>query len=135
MRSIFWILAVTLLLGQSCHGLVREEKIIGDFYLVAVDSETETSLSFKISDGSYIGIVPATVYSAGYDSKYVYAKQHPEGANGKTNYYIIPIKVKDQYRVDEEVIGPLNKTQFTEKLYELGVTKSEDLFQITIDNL
>jgi hypothetical protein len=104
--------------------------------LIAVDSEQEMHVAYEISDdGSYLGVIPATVYSVGYDEKFIYAKQHPEGPNGKTNYYLVPVKISNPYRVEDEVIGPLNENEFYEKLRELGVTEIDNLFHTTIKNL
>lgn len=136
MRKSILIVIVVTLLCQSCQNFVHEEKITDRFFLIAVDSNQEMDVSYKVSeDGGFIGIIPAIVYAAGHDSKYVYAKQHPAGPNGKTNYYIVPIKITNPYKVEDEVIGPLDENQFYKKLDELGVAKKDDLFQITLENL
>lgn len=134
-NNFFCVLGIIVHLLQSCQGLVHEQQITGDFYLIAVDSENEMSVSYKVNKGGYIAIIPAVVYSVGHDSNYIFAKQHPEGRNGKTNYYIVPIKVSNPYRVEEEVIGPLNENQFYEKLDEFAIMERDNLFQTTIDNL
>jgi hypothetical protein len=134
-KNIYFTLVSMIFLLQSCQDLAHEEKIVTDFYLIAVDADTDMSLSYKVNEGGYIGIISPTVFSVGYDSKYLYAKQHPEGPEGKTNYFIVPIRIKNKYRLDQEVIGPLDKHQFVRKLSELGVTENKELFQITIDEL
>ncbi len=127
---------IAMLTCISCQDFVHKERIVGDFFLVAVDSDQEMDISYKISnDGDFIGVVPATVYSIGHDSLYIYAKQHPDGPDGKTNYYIIPIEVQHPYNVEEGVIGPLDKNQFYKKLDEFKVVRRDDLFQTTIENL
>jgi len=130
------IVVISILTCVSCQDFVHKEHIAGDFFLVAVDSDQEMDISYKISnDGSFIGVVPATVYSVGHDSLYIYAKQHPDGPDGKTTYYIIPIAVQNPYKVEEGVIGPMDKNQFYKKLKELKITKRDDLFRRTFEDL
>jgi hypothetical protein len=130
------ITILSVLFFQSCQTFVHEERIIDNFYLIAVDSDQEMHVSYKVSsEGDFIGIIPAVVYSVGYDSKYVYAKQHPETSNGKTNFYIVPISVSNVYRLQQEVMGPFNKHQFDKKLNELGVSNQGNLFSITLNDM
>jgi hypothetical protein len=127
------LILIAVYLCQSC-GFAYEEHIVGNYYIVAVDSDSDAGLSYMVNEGSFIGVIPSVVFSVGHDSKFVFVKQHPDGPNGKINYFIVPIEIKNKYKVDEEVIGPLNENQFNAKLIQLGVSKTDDLFQVTLQD-
>lgn len=62
-------------------------------------------------------LIPAFVFATGYNSKYIYSKQHPLLENSKekinisiTNYYIIE-RTKSIFQ-DKPIFGPFNKTEF-----------------------
>ena len=73
-------------------------------------------------------LVPAYVFAVGYDSRFIFAKQHPLRPNSKekidttvTNYYIIE-RTKNEFQ-DKPKYGPLAKTGFDSLCSKLGVVK------------
>ncbi|MDR2805906.1 MAG: DUF3997 domain-containing protein [Dysgonamonadaceae bacterium] len=90
------------------------------------------SLSYDLGDGSYIGVVPPTLFAAGYDDEYIIAKQHPRnGVYGHgdidknvTYYYIVPLKYKVHHSPDENRMGPLSEEEFSAKRKELKMSDS-----------
>lgn len=69
------------------------------------------------------------IYSVGYNSDYIIAKQHPQKGDfysepdySITNYFIIDIEENNKgYK--QGVIGPLTKEQFDSKMDELGISE------------
>ncbi|HEX4850918.1 MAG TPA: hypothetical protein VFV08_08940, partial [Puia sp.] len=82
----------------GCMNAVSRQEIVKNFYLMTVDVEEQSSLTYgDEKDGGNYGIVigPA-VFAVGYNDRFIIAKQHPWAA-GKavnkavTNYYILPV--------------------------------------------
>ncbi len=122
----FMFLLASTLLVCSCRGLFEDKEVAGNFHIVALGSKYDMSLGYEINDGGFINIIPHVVFAVGYNEKYIIAKQHPldikAGLNKKvTNYYIIPVSVKDQYWIEKEVIGPLTNEAFDERRKELNI--------------
>ncbi|HKB59036.1 MAG TPA: hypothetical protein VKC56_03230 [Gallionellaceae bacterium] len=94
----------------------------GPYSLVWIDTAENVSLVRRLDDGNSIGRVDATVFSVGWDGRYVVAKQHPAGDRKITNYYIV-----DSHRdsalanVDQSVIGPLTEEAFRKKARALNL--------------
>jgi hypothetical protein len=106
---------------------VRNEHIIDNYYLLAIDSESDISISYKLNNGDYIGVVNGGIYAFGYNDDYIILKQHPLNKVGDliketTLYYIIPIdKNISQYKVDQNKIGPLHEDEFFKMRNELSI--------------
>ena len=64
-------------------------------------------LSYVLGNSSSIGRVDARVFAAGWDGRYLVAKQHPKGDKSVTNYFIIDSQ-KDSPSADAKqvVTGP-----------------------------
>ena len=87
------------------------DRIVDDYEVGWIDLEESRSL--------YRGeqIVSAYVYAVGYDSKYLFVKQHPTFSDSlvkidqrSTNYFIVERKI-DRY-LKSPVYGPLTRIQF-----------------------
>ncbi len=122
-----WLLIVLLLSG--CMGFLSKENIIGNYYLIAADTEEQMSLSYcdPADKNGCIGIIEATVFSVGYNKDYIIAKQHPRvfpNAPNKdiTNYFILPIGKKGtDWGNNYGLIGPLTLDQFNKQGKELNL--------------
>ena len=134
MRShfILTILLATVILS-SCWGFAEEIQIIDRYHLLAVDIDTDMSLSYKLKDGNYVGIVDQTVFSVGFNDDYIIAKQHPDNDHNTINYFILPIIKNYTYSPDDGLIGPLTMKQFETKTKELGIAQLT--FTKTIEKL
>lgn len=114
-------LLVSLLFISGCGG-VSEYKVVGRYYLVAVDYVKEgTSLNFQLDDNSSYGVVKETVFAVGFNESYIIAKQHPSNNRAITNYFIVPIYTENTLWAEKGVIGPLTLEQFNEKRKELNI--------------
>jgi hypothetical protein len=122
---IFIIMIMSFLLG--CQGFVKNDKLIGNYGLVAVDDDIQSCLCHfdpAQKDGC-VPVVTQTVYSIGFNSKYIIAQQHPNNNRKIINYFIVPVNYKNKHWGDNfGSIGPLTLEQFNEKRKELGIPDS-----------
>ncbi|TDO22375.1 DUF3997 domain-containing protein [Pedobacter duraquae] len=122
--SLFIILLISSCGGIGAH---RRVQIIGNYYLLAPDLDTEMAVSYKDTESSYSGIVSSMVFEIGHNKDYIIAKQHPndlkKGIDSTvTNYYIIPIKQELKTFTDPKSLGPFDLAQFESKRKDLGIT-------------
>jgi hypothetical protein len=131
MKKLCFIIIIAV---TGCQGFVIDKTVAGKFHLIAVDVKENLSLSYNLNNGDYIGVVNQTVFAVGHNDKYIIVKQHPQilGKNF-TDYYIVPVIVKNQYWIEKEVIGPLRRDQFEQKKKELNIENLE--FTIVYENL
>ncbi|GAB4044883.1 hypothetical protein [Spirosoma jeollabukense] len=115
-----WLLAILLI---SCQDLAVEEHIVGNYYIIATDSENEKCLSYATKTGAYICITPSSTFSVAYNTKYVVAKQHPimeeNEKNSITNYYIHERQNVKPELFKNIVEGPLYEEVFEGKKKQL----------------
>jgi hypothetical protein len=105
----------------GCKG-VSDEQVVGRYYLVAMDYvKEETSLSYKLEDGNYVGVVDKTIFAVGFNDNYIIAKQHPSNNRAITNYYIVPIYKENTLSPEKGLIGALTLEQFNEKRKEFNI--------------
>lgn len=85
----------------------------GRFALLWIDLPEQLSLSYDQGDGTWDTVVNATVFAAGWDGRYLVAKQHPNGDKQVTNYFIVD---SQRYAITAKresfVTGPLNESDF-----------------------
>jgi hypothetical protein len=104
--------------------------LVGNYYLTKGDYvDEELDLSYDLGNGSYIGVVPPTLFAIGYDDEYIIAKNHPHKFGDPVNkdityYYIVPLKYKVHHSPDENRIGPLSEEEFKAKRKELKISDS-----------
>lgn len=92
----------------------------GPYALVWIDDPNKVTLSRDVGNDAFITRVDDTVFSVGWDGRYVVAKQHPGGIRHITNFYIVDSQ-KDSTYADSSaaVIGPLGAQEFEQKAREL----------------
>ncbi len=96
----------------------------GPYALVWIDTAENTSIGRDLGDGSSIGRVDRTVFAAGWDGRYLVAKQHPNNDRSKTNYFIIDSR-NDTDLTDPTLVvtGPLTEPEFQQKSIDLRLPK------------
>ena len=132
MKAKIIFLSISCLLS-SCIGFDTKDKVVGNYYLVAPDDESQLSLDYcdpGDQNGGCGGVIGSTVFAVGYDKEYIIVKQHPNNARNITNYFILPLK-NGAEPTNSELIGPLTSEQFSDKKKELKV--SPDI-KFTIEN-
>ena len=126
MKAYLWlVLAMVLLSG--C-GEVHEEHLVGPYDLSAIDLEQQMSV-YHSDNAARIG---ETVFSVGWNKRYLVAKQHPNNNRSVTNFFYLDM-TKDGPYFDPKasVVGPLTEAEFARKQAELGLPS----FQRTITSL
>ena len=113
---------IALLGVVACNGL-SDNQVVGRYSLVSVDAKENTTLSYQLEDGNYVGVVDKVVFAIGFDDSYIIAKQHPSNNRGVANYYIVPVYKKPTLSPEKGVIGPLTADQFMVKRKELGISE------------
>jgi uncharacterized protein YxeA len=140
MKTIIYLIIFLIL--TNCiggGGFVIDEKVTGNYYLTATDVIEQLSLSYHTEDmGDIYGkVIGETVFSVGFNNKYIIVKQHPtieDKSNLKiTNYYILPLKEKMDWKTNNGLIGPITLDKFNLTCKELHI---EDIkFAINYKNL
>lgn len=95
----------------SC-GMAYEEKIIGKYFIVGVDTKHDLSLSYSLGDGSYVGKAPGNLLRFGFNDTFLVAETE-EGISTHTSYYVIDMMKDSEYAHEENFrIGPLSESEF-----------------------
>jgi hypothetical protein len=117
---------------SGCGDFVHDEHLIGPYDLSAIDVGDQMSVYYELSNGGGIGRIDQTVFSVGWNTRYIVAKQHPDNNRSVTNFYYLDM-TKDSPYADPKVsvTGPLTEAEFTRKKAELGLPP----FSRTIDYL
>ena len=110
--------------------MVHDEHLIGPYSLGAVDAGEQMSVYFDLPDGNGVGRINETVFSVGWNSRYLVAMQHPNHNRSITSFYYLDM-TKDSAYADPSVsvTGPLTQEEFSQKQRELGLPP----FSRTID--
>lgn len=131
MKNFFHGLLLLLLSCSGNMGFAYQEKIVGNYYLIAIDNIDQCGISYhKPSDGPDYGlIITETVFAVGYNNNFMIIKQHPRTwpspPNKKiTNYYILPIKNEMNWRTNNGLIGPLTEGEFIENRKKLQIPET-----------
>jgi hypothetical protein len=105
----------------SC-GFAHDETLTGPYRLVAVDTQEEMSICYTLEKGNCVGRVSGTIFSVGWNERFIVAKQHPRNNREVTNYFILEM-ARDNRLADPSasVTGPLSSTEFEEKAVSLGL--------------
>jgi len=114
------------LLLSSCFGLFDSgsDNVIDDYEIIWIDMHENRSLNKREQ------LVPAYVFAAGHNEKYIFVKQHPlipksEDIIDKkiTNYYLIE-RTNNVFQ-DKPMYGPLTKNKFINLCQKLKIEKVE----------
>lgn len=120
---LFRILTATVLLSSITSCSLFDSGIEwrgGPYALLWIDTADNISLCRDLGNGSWSGLVDATVYSIGWNGRYVVAKQHPAGDRTKTDYYIIDSSPDSDLKTQSDIVlGPLSKDEYSKKATEL----------------
>lgn len=132
MKKFIYAILLSISL-TSCFSLYDNgsDTIVDGYEVIWVDLHESRSLK----KGEIL--IPAYIFAVGYNSKYIFSKQHPllenstEKINLKvTNYYIIERTLN--FLQDKPVFGPFDKTDFEKKCQELSIKKPT--FDLTFPN-
>ncbi|MDQ3072051.1 MAG: hypothetical protein M3Q97_02125 [Bacteroidota bacterium] len=118
--------------------------VTGRYYVVERDYVDKNSkLSFELESGTYIGIVKPTVFAAGFNDSFIFAKRHPmelfesHPRMDITEWYIVK-RNRDSNGNDLEPVdtfGPYSEQHFYTKLSKLGVQRDSVAFTIVKESV
>jgi hypothetical protein len=113
------VLSLVSAILSGC-GFAHDERLTGDYRLIAVDSVEEMSVCRRLPDGNAIGRIGETVFAVGWNDQYIVAKQHPAKNRNVTNYYFLDISRDSTYAdPSQSVTGPLTEAVFNQRKAEL----------------
>ena len=117
----FRFAALTAICGiLSGCGFVHDERLTGDYRLIAVDVMEQMSVSLSLPGGSAIGRINETVFAVGWNDRYIVAKQHPANNRSITHFYYLDISRDSTYaEPSQSVTGPLTEAEFAQRKAEL----------------
>jgi len=100
---------VIVLWPVACNlGFAYEEKLIGDYGLIAVDEMEQMSVCKFRNGGGGVAVINETVFAAGWNDEFLIAKQHPNHGSidrSVTNFYILRV-------TDGELFGPYTESGY-----------------------
>lgn len=128
--SAIWTL-LSLQLISGC-GYVHDLHITGPYHLIAVDIDSQMSISYDLGGRSAIGRIDETVFAFGFDQRFIVAKQHPNGDRSITNYFYLDMAKDSEFaEPSDSVTGPLNLEEFEKAAKRLNLPN----FSHTIESL
>lgn len=109
LQAFLWIVSFGLLLLLSGCGFAYDERLVGNYYLVAVDVATEKMISYELPDGGLAPRIPRQVDSVGWNEQYIVAR-----CNGSDKeYYFLCIGKDSPYSLVRDCVeGPMELSEF-----------------------
>jgi len=89
----------------------------GPYALLWIDLPENVQLAYHQGKGGWAPLVEYRVFAVGSNSRYIVAKQHPNGDKSITNFYLID-RSKDEFHC---VQGPMNELNFSKASKDLGL--------------
>jgi len=86
------------------------------------DISEQMGVCYTLEKGDCIGRIPETVFSVGWNERFIVAKQHPSNNRSVTNYFILEM-ARDSKLADPSasVTGPLSAAAFEERVASRGL--------------
>ncbi|MBC3540320.1 hypothetical protein ACFSC6_02830 [Rufibacter sediminis] len=100
--------------SYSCR-FAYKEHVIGKYFIIGVDTKDDLSLSYKLSNGDFVGKAPGQILQYGYNDTVIVAKTQ-NNYNGQPSYYIINMVKDSDYAHEEDFqTGPIAEEEFNTK--------------------
>ncbi len=100
------------------------QHVSGRFYITKIDYvDSQTSLSYEVKSGSYVGVVPPVVIAVGFTPKYIIVKKKDYLESQKVNYIIVSTNIENVNWPERSIIGTYTYKEFEAKKIELGIPK------------
>lgn len=129
-RAIVFLAVFVLPWVYGCDA--HRERLVGPYELVAIDTKDQMHVAYALGNGDSVGRIPETVYSAGFNNRYIVAKQHPNGNRAVTAYWYLEIDQDKKYADPKESVrGPMDLKEFEKAKAQKGLPE----FSITIKGL
>lgn len=123
------------LLGLISCGVTWDDKLTGNYYLLAIDSMRDMRITYYPKNGSInFDITEGGIYEVGHDANFILAKAYKTMIDSLgnslyrynrdiTEYYIIPVdNTQSGLEAQENCFKLLTDKEFEAKRKELGVS-------------
>jgi hypothetical protein len=138
-HAMRWASLVSLLCLTGCgNGFVWDEVLDGPYRLVAIDISEDMSLCRSVdTSGTCVGdgLPDATVFQAGWSSKYIVIARHPRAWPRQADrsitefYYIVRQPNEMDPRTRVLAIGPLNELEYQREKERLQLPDFSRVFK------
>jgi hypothetical protein len=130
------LIAVGLLMTQlsGCwQSALYHEDLIGPYRLSAIDLSEQMSICYAADDQDTCHErISETVFSVGWNERFIVAKQHPSNDKSVTNYFILDMsKDKKNLNASVSVMGPFSESEYKKQSLSMVLPK----FSRTMDDL
>lgn len=118
LKSFNSIVYSCVLILYSCYGF-HDKHLVGNYYIVEVDSKDDRDLGYKVDSDGYLGLTGGQVVEVRMFDRHLIAKCHVYADHDSLEnirYYIIPIYGKHTLDPTAGVIGPLENMQLIRTL-------------------
>lgn len=109
-----FVLTFMLLLFANLYScsFAYEERVIGKYHIIGVDSRNDLVLSYQLGSGSYVGKAPGRLLQYGFNDTFLVAKTQ-EYKNVSPSFYLINMTKDSEFAHEETFrIGPLTEDEF-----------------------
>lgn len=87
-----------------------------------IDEPDNVTVSYDIGGGHSIGRIEQCVFAAGWNDRYLVAKQYILTAKKVTNFYVFDVKKDSQYASPEKVVtGPMTESEYWAQAFEMDL--------------
>ena len=131
MKKLTFVILTLLLTGCFWWGLMYEERIAGNYYLVAIDAKSDMFVSYK--DGpsdSHSGITSLGVRAVWNNDRYIIVRKYQclrDSTGNNTHdlnpdsieFYIVDMENKDK----SSYLGPYSEQKYKEEKKKLNITE------------
>jgi hypothetical protein len=106
-----YFILLSIVLFLRCSDFAYEQKIVGNYYLIGVDTKTDISISLKLKSGDFIGRIERVKQYTVVNDSLIFARSL-DTAN-KSVYYILNMnKDFDVAKIENIIIGPIDSETF-----------------------
>ena len=121
-NKCFFFLLLLLLTGCFPWDDGAESEIVGHYYVRGNSRLENVYLGYEDSQYGGIGLINEPVTAVGNNENYIIAKR--DGTEGESYYLLKVIRNGIHGDADKAILGPLERSEFDEKLKELGLSNS-----------
>lgn len=122
---IIRIAYIFLIVLIGCKGYVFQKQITNEIYLVAVDSREQMTLSYRLPEGTYIGIIGETIIWTGWEPRMnrIMVKQYLKAEN-KIRYFAIDLNKDYAFGYRSDGVVEFNERNFSKIILDSGKLRS-----------
>ncbi len=121
MRFLCVPLALASLTACAPGDFTYDKRVDGPYHVLAIDDLASMSVCYHVGGGSCFGRVPPTVYSVGWDERYIVAARRPERDAAAAEYFYIDRTADGPNSGTSAVHGPFDEASFARERARLSL--------------